>query len=67
MSLAVMALRHWDRLAADEQERFRALAGRARGLEAEERRELDKLWKRLKVKRLLAEAIRVLTHGSTVP
>jgi hypothetical protein len=66
MTLALMALRHWDRLAVEEQERFRSLAERSSALEPDERRELDGLWKRMKIKRLVAEAIRVLTHSSPV-
>jgi hypothetical protein len=66
MGLALMAIRHWDKLAADEQGRFRTLAARATSLEPDERKELRVLWKRLEVKRLLAEAVRFLVDDQTV-
>jgi hypothetical protein len=65
MRLAVLAIEHWDLLTAGEQERFRTLASDAPRLGHVERRELRALWKRLRIKRLVAEAIAVLTSHQT--
>jgi len=65
MQAALMALARWDRLSSDEQRRFRDLAARggddpAARLGGAEHKELRRLWKRMEVRGLLREVLRMV-------
>jgi hypothetical protein len=61
IQVALLAVHRWDRLNAEEQQRFRELAPRVAAhdgaeLTPVERKELGRLWKRLEARALLREA-----------
>lgn len=65
---AAMAIQRWDRLTPTEQRRFRELAAQAGNgpstrLPAADRKELRRLWKKLEVRKLVGEALRLLTRS----
>ena len=65
VQLAALAIRQWDRLGPDDQARFRTLTDRDWAqLDERERSELLKLLERLRAKKLMRQAIHVLTGGA---
>ena len=73
IQVALLGVQRWDRLNAQEQQRFRELAPRiaaqnGSGLTPVERKELGRLWKRLEARALLREAVALLrTKASATP
>ena len=63
----MLAIDRWNRLTAEEQQRFRELAGRSQkaagpSLSKEELKELGRFWKRLEMRSLVREGIAMLTR-----
>jgi hypothetical protein len=69
IQVGLLAVQRWDRLNAEEQQRFRELAPRiaaqdGAALAPVERKELGRLWKRLEARALLREAVALLRRPS---
>jgi hypothetical protein len=67
MQVSIMALERWDRLTPEEQARYRTLAQQATspgtGLSKPEQKELKTIWRKLRPRKLIAEAVRLLASG----
>jgi hypothetical protein len=71
MQVALLGIERWDRLGAEEQQRFRQLIRHGspnpkKRLSEREYRELRTMWKRLEPSDLVRSAIRLATHAEPV-